>query len=108
MEGVSAEAVAPPPPPPSAGPLRRIPLVGILAGVGLLELLLNRIVARLLHQEFLQPRVGVVRALDDAGFFTFQLLSALGVIVLAAGILRVMIAGSEFRPGARGTDDIRP
>jgi hypothetical protein len=103
MEGVSAEAVAPPPPPPAAGPLRRVPLVGILACVGVLELVLNRIVARLLHQEFLQPRVGVVRALDDAGFFIFQLLSALGVMVMAAGILRVMIAGSEFRPGARAS-----
>ncbi len=81
--------------------LGRVPLVVILGGIAFVELITNRIVARLLRHEFLQPRSGWTRALDDIGLFAFQLLSVLGLLVLGAGIIRVMVAGSQFRPGAR-------
>jgi hypothetical protein len=76
-------------------------VVVILGGIALLELVTNRIVARLLRTEFLQPRSSLTRALDDIGLFAFQFLSVLGLMVLIAGIGRVMVAGQEFRPGAR-------
>jgi hypothetical protein len=75
----------------------------MLAVVASLELVLNRVVARLLHAEFLQPRSKITRVLDDAGLFFFELASVLAVILVAAAIFRIATRGTEWRPGARAS-----
>lgn len=92
-----------PEPAPAPPSLSRLPLEALLAGVAFLELGLNRVLSRLIHLEFLQPRSGLTRAIDTVGLFAFQLVSVLGVMVLGAGILRVALYGREFRPGARAS-----
>jgi hypothetical protein len=93
------------PPEPAVSPpsLSRLPLEAVLAGIAFLELGLNRVLSRLIHLEFLQPRSGLTRAIDTVGLFAFQLVSVLAVLVLGAGILRVALYGKEFRPGARAS-----
>jgi hypothetical protein len=74
-----------------------------LAVVACIELISNRIVLRLIHLDFLQPRSGFTRVADLTALFSFELLSVLAVLMLAAAILRVTVAGVEFRPGARAS-----
>ena len=81
----------------------RFPLLGVLAGVACIELICNRIVLRLIHLDFLQPRSSVTHAADVTALFSFELLSVMAVLLLGAGILRVVLSGSEFRPGARAS-----
>jgi hypothetical protein len=77
--------------------------VALLATVSFLELVCNRIVARLLHAEFLQPRSSLTRVLDDAGLLCFELASVMAVLMVASAIFRVATRGVEWRPGARAS-----
>lgn len=81
---------------------RRAPLVAVLAAVGFVELVFNRILSRLIHVEFLQPRSSLTRVVDGIGLFTFHLVGVLAVLTLLAGLVRVA-TGPEFRPGARAS-----
>jgi hypothetical protein len=81
----------------------RVSLVAVLAAVAFVELVLNRVLGRLLHLEFLQPRSPGMRVFDDLSYFSFQLLSVAAVLLFAAGIARVAIVGKEFRSGARAS-----
>jgi hypothetical protein len=80
--------------------LRRLPLVGLLAGIALAELLLNRVFARLMRYEPLQPRSAAVRLLDGTARFSYELLSVLGTVLLAAALLRIALS-PLYRFGAR-------
>lgn len=77
--------------------------MALLAGVAFLELVFNRVVIRLIHLDFLQPRSTLTRILDDTGLFTFELLSVLGVLLLLAALVRVALGREPFRPGARAS-----
>jgi hypothetical protein len=79
----------------------RIPLVAFLSVVALVELLLNRIVGRLIHLEPLALRSPLLRVVDGAGLFVFHLVSVLSVLLLGAALARVSIAGAHYRAGAR-------
>ncbi|HEY7955337.1 MAG TPA: hypothetical protein VII38_08590 [Polyangia bacterium] len=82
-------------------PRTRIPLVAILAVVAFCELVLNRVIARLIHLEFLQPRSTLTHALDGAGLFFFELVGVLAVLLLAVALARIALFARELRPGAR-------
>jgi hypothetical protein len=69
--------------------------------VAFLELVINRVVIRLIHLDFLQPRSAMTRLLDDAGLFSFELLSALATLLLLAALVRIALGREPFRPGAR-------
>jgi hypothetical protein len=77
--------------------------VAFLAGVALLELVLNRVVIRLIHLDFLQPRSTLTRVLDDTGLFAFELVSVLATLLLLAALVRVALGTEPFRPGARAS-----
>src|SRR5581483_3131893 len=87
---------------PSPSAVRpRISLVALLAAVAFVELVLNRVIARLIHLEFLQPRSALTRVIDDFGLFAFELTSVLAVLLLGAALIRIVLYGGEFRAGAR-------
>jgi hypothetical protein len=87
--------------PSSSAARLRLSLVALLTAVTFVELVLNRIVARLIHLEFLQPRSALTHVVDDVGLFAFELASVLAVLVLGAALIRVVLYGGEFRAGAR-------
>jgi hypothetical protein len=76
-------------------------MVGLLAGALFVELLLNRVLARLLRPEPLAPRTALVRAIDLAGLYVFELTGVLALLLLAAQIGRVLFVGGRYRVGAR-------
>jgi hypothetical protein len=82
---------------------RGLSLVALVALVASLELILNRIVSRLLRVDFLLPRSGFTRAVDVSGLFLFELLSALAILTLAAGLIRATVRTDEFRRAARAS-----
>src|SRR5689334_22028057 len=88
-------------PSPSAVARPRFSLVALLAAVAFVELVLNRIVARLIHLEFLQPRSALTRLVDDVGLYAFELTSVLAILMLGAALVRIVLYGREFRAGAR-------
>lgn len=79
----------------------RVPLVAVLAGVALAELLVNRLVGHLLPFDPLAPRGLGRRAFADTRLFLYELTAVLSVLVLAAGLVRVALGGERYRIGAR-------
>jgi hypothetical protein len=77
------------------------PVVAILAAFAFLDLVCNRVVGKLLHFDFLQPRSPLTRAIDLTGLFAYELTAVLAVLTLLAGLARIVVAGAEFRIGAR-------
>jgi hypothetical protein len=79
----------------------RFSLVALLAAVATVELIVNRVMGRLLHVELAGPRSPLARVLDDVGLLAFELTSVLAVLLLAAALLRIVLFGVEYRAGAR-------
>jgi hypothetical protein len=79
----------------------RFPLVAVLAGVALAELLINRIVGHLLPFDPLAPRGFGRRAFADTRLFLYELTAVLSLLVLTAGLVRVAVGGARYRIGAR-------
>jgi hypothetical protein len=94
---------APPTKPPSPKVGRGLSVAALVAVVAALELILNRVVSRLVRVDFLLPRSGFTRALDVSGLFLFELLSSLAIFTLAAGLVRACIRTDEFRRAARAS-----
>jgi hypothetical protein len=78
----------------------RLSLVGLLAATLLLELLLNRVGGRLLHEEVLMPPL-LGQVIDVGGRFLFFFSSALAVMLAAGGFGRFALASSLVPRGAR-------
>lgn len=72
----------------------------MLAGVAFAELVLNRILARLIQFDGMGERPRALRLLDDVGLFAFELVSVLAVLTFAFGLLRLTF-GTRHRPGVR-------
>jgi len=87
----------------SPGGTPRWSLVGFLAGIAAAELVLNRILARVIHDDLLLPRSLVTRVADLTGLFLFLLLSVLSLSMLGAGLGFIAVRGNEFRASARAT-----
>ena len=85
------------------GSTSRWSLVGLLAGVATAELVLNRILARVIHVDLLLPRSLSTRVADLTGLFLFMLLSVLSLSMLGAALGWVAVRGNEFRASARAT-----
>jgi hypothetical protein len=81
--------------------LAEVPLVGLLAAVAFVELIANRIFARLIRFDPLAPRSLGVQLIDGAARFAFELVSVLATLLLAAALARVALFGRGYRPGAR-------
>ncbi len=86
-----------------SGSTSRWSLVGLLAGVATAELVLNRILARVIHVDLLLPRSLSTRIADLTGLFLFMVLSVLSLSMLGAALGWVAVRGSEFRASARAT-----
>jgi hypothetical protein len=93
--------VSEPSPPSPASPLRgRLPLVSLLAAVAFIELVLNRLLVRMLRLDPLSLTSGVRRLLDEASLFVFELVSVLSVLLLLAALVGIAV-GKRYRWGAR-------
>lgn len=80
--------------------LHKLSLVGLLAATLLLELLLNRVGGRLLHEDVLMPPF-LGQVIDVGGRFLFFFSSALAVMLVAGGFGRFALASSLVPRGAR-------
>jgi hypothetical protein len=96
-----SETIAAPPVPVASPRLTRFPVIALLAAVAFVELVLNRVIGRLIHLDYLQPRSGLTRAIDDVGLFFYMLTAVLAVLLLSSAIIRLAVGGDAFRPGAR-------
>jgi hypothetical protein len=65
------------------------------------ELVLNRLFVRLLHLEPLSWNPRLLRVLDGASLFVFELVSVLSVLLLLAALIRISVWGRNYRAGAR-------
>jgi hypothetical protein len=79
----------------------RFPLVTVLAGVALCELLLNRVVGHLLLLDPFQSRTLARRALSDVRLFLYELTAILAAMMLGSALARVAAYGERYRVGAR-------
>ena len=84
-------------PPAGAGRRGRVPLVGVMALVLMLELVTNRVAARMVHVDLMWPRE-VQRAIDLAGAFFFHLASLMAVLLVAFGLLRLLSRPTPLAP----------
>lgn len=86
---------------PRAAGWVRFPLIAVLAGVALGELLLNRIVGHLIQLDPLQPRTLARRAFSDGRLFLYELTAVLSAMMLGSALARVAASGDRYRVGAR-------
>lgn len=86
---------------PRAAGWARFPLVAVLAGVALLELLVNRIAGHLIAIDPLMPRTLARRAFADARLFLYELTAVLAAMMLGSALARIAAFGARWRLGAR-------
>lgn len=79
----------------------RLPLVAVLSGVALAELVINRLLGHLLSHEPLAPADLSRRLFDYARLFLYELTAVLSLLLLAAGLARLVTLGRRYRLGAR-------
>lgn len=80
--------------------LDKLSLIGLLAATLLLELLLNRVGGRLLHEDVLMPPL-LGQVIDVGGRFLFFFASVLAVMLAAGGFGWFALASSLVPRGAR-------
>lgn len=82
--------------------LTRLPLVAILAAGMILEIVLNRVGARLLHHDLLAPPGWMRDSVDWGGLYVYYFASVLAVFLATMGLIRFLAFPSLVPRGARG------